>query len=226
MRGAVSEGRLPSSERNSMVNSDYTHMALIADRSGSMYTIQGDMNGAIRSLLEKQAKEPGTLRVDITTFDTKIEFPYTDADPSTVTEDVIQARGSTALLDAIGVTISRLGRKFALMKEEDRPGTVIVVIVTDGMENASQEYSREQIKALVEEQTEKWHWTFMYLAANVDAFATGAGMGFARGQTIAYAASSVGTQNVYDGLHANTSRARRGDESGFTEDEREAATQK
>jgi uncharacterized protein YegL len=209
-----------------MTDATYTHMALIVDRSGSMYGIQGDMNGAIRELLAKQAQEPGGLLVDITTFDSEIEFPYVDTRPDDVKGDIIEARGTTALLDAIGVTIARLGKKFSLMKEEDRPGTVIVVIVTDGMENSSTEYTRPQIKAMVEEQTTKWNWTFMYLAANVDAFATGQGMGFAKGQTIAYAASAVGTSNVYAGLHANASRARRGDESGFTDDERVAATEK
>lgn len=206
-----------------MTNADYTHMALIVDRSGSMYSIQGDMNGAIRALLETQAKEPGTLRVDITTFDTEIEFPYSDAKPEDVTEDVIQARGSTALLDAVGVTISRLGRKFALMKEEDRPGTVILVIVTDGMENASHEYTQPQIKALVEEQTEKWGWKFMYLAANVDAFATGAGMGFAKGQTIAFNASAGSTRSVYESTSNLITDTRSGLDAEYTDDDREAA---
>lgn len=206
-----------------MTNADYTHMALIVDRSGSMYSIQGDMNGAIRALLETQAKEPGTLRVDITTFDTEIEFPYSDAKPEDVTEDVIQARGSTALLDAVGVTISRLGNKFRLMKEEDRPGTVILVIVTDGMENASHEYTQPQIKALVEEQTEKWGWKFMYLAANVDAFATGAGMGFAKGQTIAFAASGGATRSVYESTSNLITDTRSGLDAEYTDEDREAA---
>jgi uncharacterized protein YegL len=206
-----------------MTNPDYTHLALIVDRSGSMHSIQEDMNGAIRELLSKQDQEPGKLLIDICTFDSEIEFPFTDASAADVVEDVISARGTTSLLDAIGVTVTRMGRKFSAMPEDQRPGTVIVVVVTDGYENSSKEYTRATIKKMVEDQTHQWGWTFMYLAANVDAFATGGGMGFRTGQTIAYAASSVGTQNLYDGLHANASRARKGDSSGFTEDEREAA---
>jgi hypothetical protein len=91
------------------------------------------------------------------------------------------------------------------------------------MENSSQDWTHAQVKALVEEQSDRWKWTFMYLAANVDAFATGAGYGFTRAQTIAFASSGPSVANVYEGLNANASRARKGDTSGFTQDERDAA---
>lgn len=206
-----------------MTDANYTHLALIVDRSGSMSPIAGDMNGAIRELLKEQAKEPGDLLIDITTFDQEIELPYLNAKAEDITEDVIMPRGMTALLDAIGITITGLGTKLRVLPEKDRPGKVIVVVVTDGYENASQEYTREQVKKMVEEQTDKWGWTFMYLAANVDAFATGGGMGFRTGQTMSYAATGQTVSAGYGGLHANISRSRAGDESGFTADEREAA---
>jgi Mg-chelatase subunit ChlD len=203
-----------------MTNPNLTHLTLIVDRSGSMHGIHTDMNGAILSLLEAQSNEPGDVVVDVVTFDNVVEYPYTGVDPLDVKGDVIEPRGSTALNDAIGLTTRKNGRYFASLAEEDRPGTVIVVVVTDGMENASREYTTEQVKAMVTEQTEQWGWTFMYLAANVDAFATGSGYGFAPGQTMAYAASSKGSKMSMSNLHANASRARRGDSSGFTEEER------
>jgi uncharacterized protein YegL len=201
----------------------YTHIMLIVDRSGSMFNIRDDMNGAIVQMMEDQAKEPGTLLVDVITFDTAIDVVHDNVAPLDVKKDVIEPRGNTALNDAIGVGVTRLGNKIRLMKEEDRPEHVIVVVVTDGMENSSKDWTHDQVKALVLEQTERWNWTFMYLAANVDAFATGGSYGFAKGQTIAFASSGESVSNVYAGLHANASRARRGDTTGFTQDERDAA---
>ena len=89
-----------------MTDSNYTHLALIVDRSGSMITIANDMNGAIRQLLSDQAKEPGYIKVDITTFDTVIEHPYIEVRPDDVKQDVIIPRGATALNDAIGLSAS------------------------------------------------------------------------------------------------------------------------
>ena len=202
---------------------DYTHICLIVDRSGSMFNIVDDMNGAIVQLMQDQAKEPGTCLVDVVTFDTEVDVVYDSADPLEVNDQVIKPRGNTALNDAIGIGVTRLGDKLRLMPEEERPATVIVVVVTDGMENSSMDWTHAQVRKLVERQTNTYNWTFMYLAANVDAFATGKGYGFAKGQTIAFAASADSVQSVYSGLSANATRARRGDTAGFTQDERDAA---
>jgi uncharacterized protein YegL len=206
-----------------MTDSNLTHLAIIADRSGSMLNIASDMNGAIRQLLSDQAKEPGAVEVDITTFDHELDHPFIGVRPDDVKIDVIVPRGSTALNDAIGVTVTSLGQRLAERAEEDRPAHVIVVVVTDGGENASREYSADQVKKLVTEQTEQWGWTFMYLAANVDAFATGAGYGFGRAQTISYAADSEGTQSVIATASAGITRTRSGLAADFTDEEREAA---
>ena len=201
----------------------YTHFCLIVDRSGSMYNIVDDMNGAIVQLMQNQAKEPGTCLVDVIVFDTVVDVKYDNADPLEISDRVIEPRGNTALNDAIGIGVTRLGNKLRLLPEDERPSTVIVVVVTDGMENSSVEYTHRQIRHLVEHQTDKYNWTFMYLAANVDAFATGQAYGFAKGTTIAYAASSQGAQNVVASASAGATRARRGDSADFTQDERDAA---
>lgn len=206
-----------------MTNKDYTHIALVVDRSGSMQGIHTDMNGAILKLLADQAEQPGQCLVDIMTFDTEFEHPYFGAKPEDVKGDIIVPRGSTALNDAIGNTIARLGERFSLLDENARPGTVIVVIVTDGMENASREYTTEQVKRMVDEQTEKWNWVFMYLAANVDAFETGAGYGMKANMSSGYVASRSGVTNSYLAASSNITRVRGGDFSGFTEEERDAA---
>jgi uncharacterized protein YegL len=207
-----------------LTNPDYTHLALVVDRSGSMSPIAQDMNGGIQTLLRDQAKGPSGVKVDVCTFDQIIEFVATDADPLTlVDEEFCNPRGGTALNDAIGMTINRLGNKFKTMPEDHRPGNVIVAIITDGMENSSREYTTDQVKKMVIEQTEQWGWTFMYMAANVDAFATGGGYGFAPGQTISFAASGAGTQNTWAASSANITRTRSGLDSGYLQEEREAA---
>jgi uncharacterized protein YegL len=206
-----------------MTDSKYTHVGFVIDRSGSMSGIAQDMNGGIRQTLDDLAKQEGVIKVDVATFDNDVEFVYTDAHPSDITSDLVVPRGSTALNDAIGQMITRLGNKFKTMPEEKRPSTVIVVVVTDGMENASREYKTVQIKAMVEEQTGKWNWTFTYLAANVDAFATGAAYGFAPGQTMSYAASGSATRKMSKGMSANISRTIAGDSTGYLATEREDA---
>lgn len=206
-----------------MTDQSYTHLALLVDRSGSMATIASDMNGGITQLLADQAKLPGTIRVDITTFDDKIEHPYQDVTPEQVTGPVLVPRGMTALNDALGQTIVTLGERFAALVEDDRPGTVIFVVVTDGAENASHEYTDQQVRALVLEQQERWNWQFIFLAANIDAFATGTHYGFSQAQTMQYAPTAHGAAQSFAAASAGVTRTRSGLDADFTQDERDAA---
>lgn len=205
-----------------MTDKDYTHIAIVADRSGSMQGIHTDMNGAITRLLQEQAKEPGYRLVDITTFDDKVEHPYTNVRPDDVKGEIIQPRGSTALNDALGYTIVELGVRFEAMAEEDRPSTVIIVVVTDGMENSSKEYTLAQVKALIEHQTENYGWTFMYLAANVDVETTSRAYGFDPNMAAGYVATASGVAHTSNALHSNMSRVANGVRTGWTDEEREA----
>lgn len=207
-----------------MTDSEYTHLCLVVDRSGSMQTIYKDMNGAIQTLLDDQAALDGTIRVDVVLFDTTIDVAHENVHPSDVRHDLIEPRGMTALNDAIGVAIKRLGNKFKIMDEGNRPSKVIVVVVTDGGENSSREYTAEQIKAMVTEQTDQWGWQFTYLAANVDAFATGSTYGFAANQTLQYVPTASGATNSFAAASANITRSRLGDDSGYTQEERESST--
>jgi len=201
----------------------YTHICLVVDRSGSMYNIVGDMNGAIKQMMKDQAEQPGHCLVDVITFDTVVDVVHDNAYPGDITEDVIEPRGSTALNDAIGLGIMRMGNKFRLMPEEERPENVVFVIVTDGMENASQEYTNLQVKRLVEQQTNQYNWTFLYLAANVDAFATGRGYGFNDSMVLQYGANAQGAGASFAAASAGVTRTRSGLDANFTDAEREAA---
>ena len=208
-----------------MTDDNYTHLALVVDRSGSMSDLAKEVNGSIKKLLADQAKEPGDLLVDVATFDDYVEFVYTNARADEVRENLVEPRGMTALNDAIGQTIVRLGNKFKTLAEDKRPGHVIVVIATDGFENASKEYSAEQVKAMVEEQKTKWNWTFIYLAANVDAFKTGGNLGFGAGQTISVAGSGASFASAYAGTSNLITRTRSGLSTEYTDEEREAAAE-
>lgn len=206
-----------------MTDQNYTHLCLIVDRSGSMFTIAQDMDGSIHSLIEDQAVLPGRLVIDMVTFDTEVETPYIDAEPQDIKGTIIRPRGGTALNDAVGKSVVRLGEKFSRMPEDQRPGTVVVVVVTDGQENSSREFTKEQVKSLVTRQIEVYKWTFIYLAANVDAFATGGDYGFAKGSTIAYSATAGGTTASMGSASRGVTASRLGEHVEFTEEERLAA---
>lgn len=209
-----------------MTNTDLTALCLVVDRSGSMMNIAKDMNGGIATLLKDQAAQPGECLVDVFTFDQRVEHVIAETPVADVSGAFVAPRGSTALNDAVGIAVSTLGERFAAMDEDKRPGTVVVVVVTDGMENASHEWTNDKIKALVTQQTDDYGWTFLYLAANVDAFATGANLGFAKGGTMSYQASSTGTQGMAASASAAVTRTRGGTFSGYTDEERDAADQK
>lgn len=181
-----------------MTDKDFTQLMLIVDRSGSMAHIANDMNGAIAKLLEEQKKLPGKLRVDVTTFDDKVEFIATDAKVKDVPTDLVDARNWTALNDAVGLSIRRLGDRLAALPEDKRPGKVIVAIVTDGEENHSREYSIAQVKAMIETQQNEFQWEFIFFGVGgLDKVARqSAGYGVTRGSTMAYDHNVIGTQNL------------------------------
>lgn len=213
-----------------MTDNNYTHLLMVLDRSGSMQSIVNDANGGVERLLKEQSEQPGKIVVDIVTFDTLIDWPYEGVAPGDVKGPLIVPRGGTALNDAIGVGVVKLGEYLEALPEDKRPGTVIVAIVTDGEENSSREYTHAMVKELVTQQTEQYGWQFVYLAANVDAFATGGSYGIAKGSTMNVAASGIGTQNAYasmsnkmSGLRTNASRGATGQSIMFDDQDREAA---
>lgn len=207
-----------------MADQNLTHITIVADRSGSMRRIAADANGGIRQLLADQARLPGACEVSITVFDTEVEHPFTNVRPDDIKVDVIHPRGRTALNDAVGMSIVQLGDELAARDEDDRPGKVIFIIVTDGEENSSREYGHDQIKAMVTEQTTQWGWEFLFLGANIDAFAVGARYGFGRAQTINFEASDQGTESVLRAASAYATRSRSGLDTAFTQAERDAAS--
>ncbi|MDQ1532063.1 MAG: hypothetical protein QOE37_2168, partial [Microbacteriaceae bacterium] len=138
----------------------------------------------------------------------------------------LEPRGMTALLDAIGVGVTEFGARLAAMPEHARPGTVIVVVATDGLENASSEWKPEAIKALLDQQREQYGWDFVFLGANQDAVTTGGELGFARDSAIDFDADPAGAQAVVASASAYLRTTRSGGRGSFTDEDRRNASRR
>ena len=210
-----------------MTRSDLTHLYFLLDRSGSMQSIKTDTEGGFAAFIEEQRRAPGACRVTLAQFDNEYDVVYADRPLADVPPLDLQPRGSTALLDAMGRTISDAGTGLAALPESERPGTVIVAIMTDGMENASHEWTHPAIKALVTQQSGQWGWQFMYMGADQDAIEVGAQLGVAREHSVTYGrAKSAAAMSSASGKIAKLRTARMSAPAApmeaFTEAERAA----
>lgn len=156
---------------------DFTDVTLVVDRSGSMEAIREDAMGGVNRFILDQAEKPGEAVLTLVQFDTEYEFIHRAVPIQNVPKYVLTPRGSTALLDAVGRAINETGERLAAMPEADRPGLVVFVVMTDGQENSSREFTKSQIKEKIEHQQSAYAWQFLFLGANQDAFAEAGGMG-------------------------------------------------
>jgi hypothetical protein len=169
-----------------MTRSDLTHLYFLLDRSGSMQSIKSDIEGGFQAFVEEQQRGTGECRATLAQFDDVYEVVYADRPVADVPPLDLQPRNMTALHDAMGRLITDAGQKLEAMKADDRPGTVIVAIMTDGLENASKEWTGPSIKALVNQQSNVFGWTFMYMGADQDAIEVGESLGIARDHAVTY----------------------------------------
>ena len=179
----------------------YSEIAFVLDRSGSMESCREAAIEGFNSFLQEQQRTEGLAKLTLILFDDEYLVPI-DALPVAeilpLDNDSYVPRGSTALLDAIGRTIDELGARLAALPEQDRPMQVIVAILTDGLENSSQNYTWQQIADAIKQQSEQYRWTFLFLGANQDAIATAAQMNITAANAAAYVADAAG-------LHASAS---------------------
>lgn len=159
------------------MRSDLTDITLVVDRSGSMEKVREDAEGGVNAFIAKQAKEPGEALLTLVQFDTEYEFLHKGVPIARVPKYELVPRGLTALLDAVGRAMNETGERIAKMDERDRPGLVVFVVMTDGLENSSKEFTKATIKAMIERQQQQYNWHFTFLGANQDAFAEAGGMG-------------------------------------------------
>jgi len=187
-----------------------THIICVLDRSGSMSNIMEDSIGGFNTFLQQQRELPDDATITVALFDDKYELLYDNVDIKEV-KDITKkqwfARGTTALYDAVGKTINTDKANIGDMKKSDRPNKVLVCVVTDGWENASEEYTQDQIKTLIKD-CEKNDWNFIYLAANQDAFAAGQSFGISGANTFTYTATMDGVGKMSAKLSDVTSSYR------------------
>jgi len=205
-----------------MSDSQYTALLLVIDRSGSMSSIRDDMVGGLTALVEEQKNQPGLLTLNLVQFDGQVEVLHRLADPAGVTIE-LEPRGSTALYDAVGVGINTLAADINALPEHAKPGTVQVIVVTDGHENASSEYTGKTIKKLITEKTEKDNWDVVFLGANQDAVMKAAEMGINEGSSMTYSADSTGVANASSSLNRYVSDRRQSGGVSFSPQERREA---
>ena len=174
-----------------MTNPNLTHLYFLLDRSGSMNSIVGDTVGGFDAFIAEQRKSTGECRITLAQFDDHYEEVYADRPIADVPSLVLQPRGTTALLDSIARLVMDAGQRLAALPEDQRPGTVVVGIMTDGMENASREWAHPQIKQLIEKQTQEYQWQFLYLGADQDAVEVGMSIGVGAGHAVTYGRGKV-----------------------------------
>lgn len=183
----------------------------ILDRSGSMRHLVGDTIGGYNSFIEKQRQEKGRAEVTTVLFDDKYEKLVEAVDIKDVpelTNKEYYARGMTALLDAVGRTVtSTLGR---MNQEGICPAKrrVVFFIMTDGKENDSKEYSKADVKAMIETATKEYKWNFIFMGANIDSVAEAASLGIGADHAVNYAHDGSGVQKSFARMNAAASEMR------------------
>lgn len=164
---------------------------VIADRSGSMGSILDESIGAFNAFIEEQQKQEGEANLTVALFDHHYEVMQESVNlKEAVRFDKTNfvPRGYTALYDAIGRTLSKEMKR----REANEIDGAIVVIITDGAENASREFSTDTIKTLIKKCEDEYKWEFVFLAANQDAFSTGASFGLAAASANNFTADAKG----------------------------------
>ena len=148
---------------------NFIHIAFIIDRSGSMYGSESDVKGGFAKVInEQKANCMGQCAVSLYQFDDNVTKYFIGKDINEVDANLdYRLGGCTAMNDAIGMAITEIGKWLSDMPEEERPCKNMIVIMTDGEENASKEYSLYQVKSMIEEQTNKYSWEFVYMGTDI-----------------------------------------------------------
>ncbi len=187
------------------MNKNLTEIVYILDRSGSMSGLEADTIGGFNSMMEKQKNTGEKALVSTVLFDDECEVLH-DRVPIERVEKMnakqYYVRGCTALLDAVGGAIHHIGNVHKYARKEDVPAKTIFVITTDGMENASRKYSYDRIQKMVKKQQKKYGWEFIFIGANIDAYAEAQRIGVKKSRAVNYVHDEVGTAKVYAGVSA------------------------
>jgi len=180
-------------------------LCFVLDETGSMGSIRTDTIGSFNTFLEEQKALKADVTFSLTLFsltstEDTYRKPYSSVrlvDIKPLTEETYRPRGTTPLLDAVGGTIDGLGVRLADMSELERPDQVVMVILTDGLENASKEYTLEQVKEKITHQRDVYKWEFVFLGSGIDAFDAAGNLGISAQFTAAVSHDTIGTRAAY-----------------------------
>ncbi len=188
---------------------EFTDITIVLDRSGSMQVIKEGTLTGINNFIKEQRETPGEGCWTLVDFDDpgsaamrKETFPRTvmaqvsQEQVGLVTSAMYQPYGDTALIDAVCITIDATGQRLAAMKEADRPNRIVFVIQTDGQENRSTRFKKEDLAARIATQEKEYNWKFIFLGANMDAKEVGTGYAIPTFRSQSYAHTNVGTRAV------------------------------
>jgi len=202
------------------MDESYTHISIILDRTGSMESIRDDTIGGFNVFLKKNKQQPGSVTLTLVQFDT--QDPYEVIHQFTpinevpeLTRETYVPRAGTPLLDAIGREINDLDQKLALLDEEKKPSGVIFVVITDGQENSSKEFRRDQIVKMIKEKQEKDDWQFVFLSADLEAINDAREYGFRDRSVMSFDKSAGGSSDAWTSLSHSTRNYRRDKKMGF-----------
>ena len=192
-------------------NNNVTELVFILDRSGSMAGLESDTIGGFNALLKKQKQEDGDCFVSTVLFDNRCEVlhdrvPLEKVKP--LTDKDYTVRGCTALIDALGGAIHHIGNIHKYARPEDVPAHTLLVITTDGMENASRRYTADEVRKMVERQKEKYGWEFLFIGANIDAVETAGRYGISADRAANYNADGAGTHILYESVSETVANVR------------------
>jgi len=198
-----SESDLTQQKQGDYNGKDVTEIICIIDRSGSMESIRSDAIGGFNRFLADQQEPKDPARLTMVLFDDQYEIVHNGAEIHTIpplTTRTFVPRGTTALLDAVGKTLNTVSARLAEFPAENRPDKVIVAILTDGLENASKEFSLPVIREMILHYSTDLKWDFIYLAATQDAFSEATQMGISGDNTLQFAADNTGIHESYNSM--------------------------
>ena len=191
---------------------DMHQLGVVVDRSGSMASMRSELVEGLNVFMEEQRKvgpAKEVLKVTVMEFDNVVNSVLDSVDLAPVPkfgDEHFQPRGMTALLDGIGSMIETMESRVPSGKLEGSTAPVIVIL-TDGQENASQNFSREKIFATITDK-KALGWKITFMGANQDAIAVGQSFGVDRGSCVTYAATPEKQRAVWEATSAKVSRER------------------
>jgi len=191
------------------MKSDYTHISVILDRSGSMESIRDDTIGGFNGFLKDQKSQPGEATLTLVQFDSQDPYEVVHQfmriqDIPDLNRETFVPRGGTPLLDALGRGINDLEKSIAGMKEGERPSKVLFAIITDGQENESREFSKDQIVKMIKKRRETDQWQFAFLSADLNAIDDAMSYGIQPQATLAFKRTAKGAAGAWAALSSRT----------------------